>query len=237
VALDRVLGGVNTAVLIASSFTMALGVRCAQLGQTRGLLVCLLLTLLGGAGFMGIKTIEYKTKWEHHLFPGKMNVFNPRYGGEAQVPETLHHSDTDTHETAMPTTHPAIAPTTQQIALYSDPLAGTPDEPKIKPPFINPIGLGRARPPAPIHDIPLRSELTKLDQERIGTFFSIYFCMTGLHGLHVLIGMGLITWVAIRARKGIFGPAYFTTVDMVGLYWHLVDLIWIFLFPLLYLIH
>jgi len=67
-------------------------------------------------------------------------------------------------------------------------------------------------------------------------FFGIYFLMTGLHGLHVLVGMGAIAWILVRAIKGDFGPDYFTPVDFVGLYWHLVDLIWIFLFPLLYLI-
>jgi cytochrome c oxidase subunit 3 len=67
-------------------------------------------------------------------------------------------------------------------------------------------------------------------------FFGIYFLMTGLHGLHVLAGMGAITWILVRSVKGHFGPDYFTPVDFVGLYWHLVDLIWIFLFPLLYLI-
>ena len=67
-------------------------------------------------------------------------------------------------------------------------------------------------------------------------FFGIYFLMTGLHGLHVLAGMVAITWILIRSIKGHFGPEYFTPVDFVGLYWHLVDLIWIFLFPLLYLI-
>jgi cytochrome c oxidase subunit 3 len=67
-------------------------------------------------------------------------------------------------------------------------------------------------------------------------FFGIYFAMTGLHGLHVLAGMVCITWLLTGAVKGRFGPAYFTPVDLVGLYWHIVDLIWIFLFPLLYLI-
>ena len=67
-------------------------------------------------------------------------------------------------------------------------------------------------------------------------FFGIYFAMTGLHGLHVLVGMGLIVWMLIRTRRGAFGPDYYTPVDLVGLYWHLVDLIWIYLFPLLYLI-
>lgn len=67
-------------------------------------------------------------------------------------------------------------------------------------------------------------------------FFAVYFCMTGLHGIHVLIGIGVLTWVYIRASKDHFGPRYYTPVENVGLYWHLVDLIWIFLFPLLYLV-
>ena len=67
-------------------------------------------------------------------------------------------------------------------------------------------------------------------------FFSFYFMMTGLHGLHILGGMGAIAWVLRRSIRGDFGPGYYTPVDLVGLYWHLVDLIWIYLFPLLYLI-
>ncbi|MCB0361727.1 MAG: cytochrome c oxidase subunit 3 family protein [Bdellovibrionales bacterium] len=67
-------------------------------------------------------------------------------------------------------------------------------------------------------------------------YFSFYFCMTGLHGIHVLIGMGLILWVLLRARKGEFSADYYTPVEGVGLFWHLVDLIWIYLFPLLYLV-
>mgnify|MGYP003693983929 CR=1 FL=1 len=55
--------------------------------------------------------------------------------------------------------------------------------------------------------------------------------MTGLHGLHVLAGMGAIFWLLVRSIKGHFGPDYFTPVDFVGLYWHLVDLIWIFPLP------
>ena len=67
-------------------------------------------------------------------------------------------------------------------------------------------------------------------------FFSFYFMMTGLHGLHILGGMAAIGWVLRRAVRGDFSRAYYTPVDLVGLYWHLVDLIWIYLFPLLYLI-
>ena len=68
------------------------------------------------------------------------------------------------------------------------------------------------------------------------TFFSFYFMMTGLHGIHILVGIGLLAWIAIRANRGEFSEAYYTPVDLVGLYWHLVDLIWIYLFPLYYLI-
>jgi cytochrome c oxidase subunit III len=67
-------------------------------------------------------------------------------------------------------------------------------------------------------------------------FFSIYFTMTGLHGIHVIIGMIVITWVLVRTIKNNFSAEYYTPIEMTGLYWHLVDLIWIFLFPLLYLI-
>jgi cytochrome c oxidase subunit 3 len=68
-------------------------------------------------------------------------------------------------------------------------------------------------------------------------FFSIYFLMTGLHGMHVVGGIGAMLWLLLRASRGHFSSGYFTPVDMVGLYWHLVDLIWIYLFLLLYLIH
>jgi cytochrome c oxidase subunit 3 len=167
--LDKVLGGTNTVILLASSLTMAWAVRAAQLGQRRLLIALLSLTLLGGFGFMGIKYVEYKAKWEHGLLPG---------------------------------TH--YAP--------HDEGAGSP--------------AAESAPPAEHGRRPSNVQI----------FFGIYFLMTGLHGLHVLAGMGVITWILVRSIQGHFGPAYFTPVDFVGLYWHLVDLIWIFLFPLLYLI-
>jgi len=67
-------------------------------------------------------------------------------------------------------------------------------------------------------------------------FFGLYFTMTGLHGLHIIVGMGLIVWLIKRAKKGEFHKEYFTPVEMVGLYWHLVDIVWIFIYPLLYLL-
>ncbi len=67
-------------------------------------------------------------------------------------------------------------------------------------------------------------------------FFGLYFVMTGTHGIHVLIGVGVILWLALRAKRGEFNKENYSAVENVGLYWHLVDLIWIFLFPLLYLV-
>ncbi len=72
--------------------------------------------------------------------------------------------------------------------------------------------------------------------EHLHLFFGLYFTMTGLHGLHVLIGIALMVWLMVRNNRGEFHSGYFTPVEMVGLYWHFVDLVWIFLFPLFYLV-
>jgi cytochrome c oxidase subunit 3 len=77
---------------------------------------------------------------------------------------------------------------------------------------------------------------TELKDPKSSIFFSLYFLMTGLHGIHVLIGMGLMAWLMKRTAKGEFGPNYYTPVELVGFYWHFVDLVWIYLFPLLYLV-
>jgi cytochrome c oxidase subunit 3 len=68
-------------------------------------------------------------------------------------------------------------------------------------------------------------------------FFSFYFAMTGLHALHMIIGLVMLTWLLIKASAGQFGPEYFTPMELGGLYWHFVDIVWIYLFPLLYLIN
>lgn len=72
--------------------------------------------------------------------------------------------------------------------------------------------------------------------KRTEIFFSFYFAMTGLHAFHMIIGLGLMTWLLLRATRGEFGPQYYTPVELGGLYWHFVDIVWIYLFPLLYLI-
>lgn len=243
-ALNKTLGGVNTVVLITSSLTMAMGVRFAQLGKRIPLVICLALTILGGFGFMSIKFVEYKTKWEHHLFPGHYNVYNKEFAEKNTIHPhndllALEHETTEAHGQPENTVEGKAKETTPEIQTrspYADPHEGTVDASKIRANFQDPQGLsaqfGKAK------EIPhlTYSKLDSLDQQRVNAFFSVYFCMTGLHGIHVLVGMGLITWILIRAARNEFGPTYFTPVDLVGLYWHLVDLIWIFLFPLLYLI-
>ncbi|MAZ48004.1 MAG: cytochrome C oxidase subunit III [Halobacteriovoraceae bacterium] len=76
----------------------------------------------------------------------------------------------------------------------------------------------------------------QVDGSSLKLFFVLYFCMTGLHGLHITIGIGLMFWLMKRLKNNEFGPKYYTAVEGVGLYWHIVDVIWIFLFPLMYLI-
>jgi cytochrome c oxidase subunit 3 len=74
------------------------------------------------------------------------------------------------------------------------------------------------------------------DAKQAQLFISLYFAMTGVHALHMVIGLGVLAWLVTQARRGRFGAAYYTPVEVSGLYWHFVDIIWIFLFPLLYLI-
>ena len=152
-SLNAVIGAVNTAVLLCSSFTMVLAVRASQVGQRNALIIFLILTLILGVAFLGVKAYEWNEKFQEHHVPG-------------------------------PTFH----------------LEGTGQQ-------------GEAQ-----------------------LFFSLYFAMTGLHALHMVIGCGILTWLLIQSWKGKFTPEYMTPVDIAGLYWHFVDIIWIFLFPLLYLI-
>jgi cytochrome c oxidase subunit 3 len=91
------------------------------------------------------------------------------------------------------------------------------------------------------HEVPgfhfqVETKTPGADPNRVQLFFALYFIMTGLHALHMLIGAGLVTGIIVYAYKGHFSSLYYNPVENVGLYWHFVDIVWIFLFPLLYLI-
>ena len=150
--LDLVLGATNTAVLITSSLTMALAVHAAQLGQRRPLLIFLVLTMLLGTVFLGIKAVEYYHKFAEHHVPGAAFQFEKEYARHAQI------------------------------------------------------------------------------------FFSLYFIMTGLHALHMVIGIGVLLVMWFWSWRGTITVEYSSPIEISGLYWHFVDIVWIFLFPLLYLI-
>lgn len=77
--------------------------------------------------------------------------------------------------------------------------------------------------------------LTNFNIENLRLFFVVYFVMTGLHGIHITIGIGLMLWLWKRLKNEEFSKDYYTAVEGVGLYWHIVDIIWIYLFPLMYL--
>ena len=150
--LDLWLGAINTAVLISSSFTMALAVHSAETSRRKPLITFLVLTIILGLAFLGIKFYEYHTKFQEHLVPGSSFRFEASLARPAEI------------------------------------------------------------------------------------FFSFYFAMTGMHAVHMIIGIGLLTALIVQARRGRFSAFYHTPVELTGLYWHFVDIVWIFLFPLLYLL-
>jgi cytochrome c oxidase subunit III len=153
--LDWKLGAINTIVLIFSSFTMAMAVHSAQTGHRKKIVGFLILTIIMGLAFLGIKTIEYGHKFRDHLVPG------PDFD--------LSHFDIGTNS--------------QQVQI----------------------------------------------------FFSLYFAITGIHAVHMIVGIGILTYLAYQAWKGRYTSEYFAPVENSGLYWHFVDIAWIFIFPLLYL--
>jgi cytochrome c oxidase subunit III len=160
-SLDIWMGTINTAVLICSSLTVALGVRAAQMGKRRLLVILLLLTIVLGLAFLGIKGVEWYAKFQEHHIPG--------------------------------------------MSFNADDLVR--DYPQIR-----------------------------IDPSHEQIFFSLYFALTGLHALHMIIGVGIFAFLTYYAWKGRYSPEYHTPIEMGGLYWHFVDIIWIYLFPLLYLI-
>lgn len=151
------LGAINTGVLLLSSLLVALSVHAAQVGNRRAIVRNLLITIVLGLVFLGIKAVEYQYKFAHHEVPGQHFKM--------------------------------------EIPLDSGVQAG-----------------------------------------HVEIFFGYYFALTGLHAFHMVIGIVLVGMVVWQAHRGVYSAEYFTPVEIVGLYWHFVDIVWVFLFPLLYLI-
>lgn len=224
--LDKNLGAVNTVILICSSFTMAWAVRAAQLGQRRILLAMLALTLLFAGGFLGVKYVEYSHKWHHGLLWA--SKYAPDEHAMAMVPGGGHAEEggeragTTDAGTAVGDASAAADPGADAGTIRSN----------FAPAATGPSGLADADGA----DGAATGHL-EVEPQNARTFFSIYFMMTGLHGIHVVLGMAAMVWLMVLAARGAFDTGHATRVDTIGLYWHLVDLIWIYLFLLLYLIH
>ena len=101
-----------------------------------------------------------------------------------------------------------------------------------------PTGLAPARNASPSHQqhaAPVHHSIDPNRPDRAHIFYGLYFATTGLHALHLMIGLCVVLWLARRTARGEFGPNYSTPIELGGLYWHLVDVVWIFVFPLFYL--
>jgi len=165
-------------------------------------------------------------------------------GGEAKAGENALKTMVKGQVTAAGTQTPAqplatgstqLAATVGPPGVLSEPVPPQftyPSTVKVEPSKIKPAAI----PPAGMADGTVKESEFGPEPKNVQTFFAIYFAMTGLHGIHVLIGMIVITIMLVQVLRGKYNAQYWTPVDLTGLYWHIVDLIWIFLFPLLYLI-
>ncbi len=242
-------GAINTVVLLCSSFTMAAAVWAVQHSYQRMLCWMLGLTILCACGFLGIKYVEYKAKWEEGLMWGKH--YQPTAEALAHVDGGHGHGDEHADgEPAAGAGHDDSHGGDADAHADEEPVMGS-ESGKLEPPTLDPEKVAQETVDAQWFYKPVRpgptgladpgdppAVLTPADEVRnVHTFFGVYFLMTGLHGVHVIAGMIAIGWVLVRSWRGDFSADYFTPVPMVGLYWHVVDLVWIYLFPLLYLIH
>ncbi|HSU65744.1 MAG TPA: cytochrome c oxidase subunit 3 family protein [Tepidisphaeraceae bacterium] len=183
------LGGLNTAVLLLSSFCMAMAVHAAALGNSGKIIRYLALTILIGGLFLAIKGTEYYIEFREHLVPGPNFRIDPPAEEQTGVvvgafdkfekwfhSSVLHDEDRYEHERHLPR--------------------------------------------------PGNEEL----------FMLFYFIMTAIHATHMIIGIGVMIVLIVMAKRGAFSAKYHNPVEMFGLYWHFVDIVWVFLFPALYLL-
>ena len=258
--LNKVLAGINTLVLIGSSLTMALAVDAAQKGNIAKLRLMLAVTILCAFGFMVIKYFEYKEKLTHHtivvseigadkkpvawVYDGHMvsktdkqvvihghrarveqsetDPFNIRWMSGYGV-EQLARKQAEGHAAATPVEKDVPGGGVILAATTTAPAASTEDT---------------HTAPGKDHGDEYTIDRARISQDITygpwkNVFFACYFTLTGVHGIHVIggiIALGLLLAQSLRGK--IFAPH----TEYVGLYWHFVDLVWIFLFPLLYLI-
>jgi cytochrome c oxidase subunit 3 len=220
-SLNVTLGLFNTVVLIGSSLTMAFAVNAAQLGRKKLLILYILATMVLGSIFLGVKAIEYTQKWEAREIPGSNFCFHA--AGEPCRGIRAH--DEKIPDVLKRWAHGDIGPTVQVGSAHESASVHA-ETPEVS---------------SHIEQAPGRTLEGGTERERsmkgAEIYFSLYFAMTGMHALHMVIGMGIMLWLLVNALRGVYSEVYFTTIENFGLYWHFVDIIWIYLFPLLYLIN
>ncbi len=237
--LDKTLGAVNTVVLICSSLTMAWAVRAAQLKQRTILMLMLVLSFVLAGTFLGVKYVEYSHKWHHGLLWASRYAPDAHILAEAgfEVPEAHVEEAVSERAEGAPAgeTIPAIEALPVDETTPETPLdeVADPEISKIGPAAAGPAGLATAGDRASAE---AERHAVSVDPANARTFFSVYFLMTGLHGIHVILGMIAMLWLMKLTFQGAFDGGHYTKVDNIALYWHVVDLIWIYLFLLMYLI-
>lgn len=203
--LNMPLGTINTVILLVSSLTVALAVHAAEHGRRQRMVGLLLVTIVLGLSFLGIKAVEYGEKFSHCFDPASHECLVP--GDNFKWPGS------ETELAASPAG--GAAGEAGHGAAEGESFVAPPGSQVVAPP----------QQPPPI------------EVQRFQLFFSLYFVATGLHAIHMIIGsvlLAVIDWIGWRG--GI--PTHHTTlIENGGLYWHLIDIIWVFLFPLFYLVH
>lgn len=248
--INVLLGGVNTFVLICSSVTVVLAheaLRQASYRKATGLLAA---TLLLACVFLGIKAVEYKGKIDHDILPGRI---------AETTREALAKLDRDIDVAS------GIAASEQQREILKNTLARSGGSEELQKDLdaleqklteLAPVKTSLNALHADLRGLKLTVEeagarLKSLQQAHPGlfdkvtppvvipygnVFASTYFCMTGFHALHVVIGMLMFVHAILLGVTGRLGPQHATLIENYGLYWHFVDLVWIFLFPLIYIV-
>ena len=232
--LDWVLGSINTIVLITSSWTVALAVRAAQTnhkGENNGKIgLLLIITIICALGFLGIKYMEYSHKFHDGL------LWGTKYFNHPDAIDALKKGIKGTFGLEVTALSDASFLETLKAQLSNTSFLETLKAHAIetKTDFAQVFDHAQHLIHHYASTVTYKDTLMTVEQGHL--FFGIYFLLTGLHGIHVVIGMSLLIWIYVGSVKGRYYKDYYTPVEVGGLYWHLVDLIWIYLFPLLYLV-
>ena len=172
--------------------------------------------MIFGATFLGIKAIEYKDKYDHNLIPFEVGGLKFKWN------EMKHHEEAEKNASSAPVAQETVHNEHNEEGNVAGVKIAEADQN-----FINKHGTPKEKK---LYQDPTAWE------RKVQLFYWIYFSMTGLHALHMIVGLGIMAWLLWTAYKGHYSPEYHSPVEISGLYWHFVDIVWIFLFPLLYLL-